>query len=192
MPMLGNNGGLIGSRRLPTVSAGPGVWTLSEQVVARRAGIWPTVAANRYWRMDGWASTALGSDTLDLAEIRFWDNGTLVSSGITVTTNMTVAIGSLGNLVSGNWNDGTDRFAIQNWASQRATGRFDFDFGQVRLISHIQIYSLFTPPRFPSSFVLSSSATNGSGYSQVATVTVGTSFTSLGGNVWTSGQVALA
>lgn len=191
MGMLGSNGGLVGNRRVPSFGATAGVWSPNEQVLARRAGLWPTIAAARYWRMDTFASTTLNADTLDLAEIRFWDNGTLVSSGITVTTNMTVAIGSVGNLVTGNWNDGADRFAIQNWASQRPTGRFDFDFGQVRLISHIQIYGLFTQPRFPASFVLSSSAINGSGYSQVATVTVGTSFTSLGGNVWTSGQVAL-
>jgi hypothetical protein len=190
MPMLGNNGGLIGARRVPTVSAAPGVWTLGEQVVARRAGIWPTVAANRYWRMDAFASTELANDSFDLTEIRFWDDGTLVSSGITCTSNLTFGIGAASLIVDGTTNQ-SNRALLAPWSAVRSSARLDFDFGQIRLISHIEIRSLYAQPRFPASFVLSSSAVNGSGYSTVSTVTVGTSFSNIGSNVWSSGQVAL-
>jgi hypothetical protein len=39
--MLGFNGGLMGVRRVPTAGAASGAWVPNEQVLARRAGIWP-------------------------------------------------------------------------------------------------------------------------------------------------------
>jgi hypothetical protein len=39
--MLGFNGGLIGARRLPTLTSASGLWFSNEHVVAERAGIWP-------------------------------------------------------------------------------------------------------------------------------------------------------
>lgn len=39
--MFRTNGGLLGARRLPGAGIAPGVWSLAEQVTARRAGIWP-------------------------------------------------------------------------------------------------------------------------------------------------------
>jgi hypothetical protein len=39
--MIGFNGGLIGKDRTPTALAAIGVWTLDEQIKARRSGAWP-------------------------------------------------------------------------------------------------------------------------------------------------------
>lgn len=39
--MIGLNGGLMGVRRVPTAESAPGLWVSNEQVLARRAGIWP-------------------------------------------------------------------------------------------------------------------------------------------------------
>ena len=43
MPRFGFNGGLMGSRRVPTTGLAPGVWNWDEQSVAKRAAIWPQV-----------------------------------------------------------------------------------------------------------------------------------------------------
>lgn len=40
--MLGSNGGLIGFRRVPSPSTSSGIWNLEEQILARRASIWPS------------------------------------------------------------------------------------------------------------------------------------------------------
>lgn len=40
--MLGLNGGLIGVRRTPDVLVAPGLWTPNEQVIQRRAALWPS------------------------------------------------------------------------------------------------------------------------------------------------------
>ena len=42
--MIGFNGGLIGADRTPTLAAASGVWTLDEQIKARRSNVWPIVA----------------------------------------------------------------------------------------------------------------------------------------------------
>ena len=39
--MIGFNGGLLGSQRTTTTSAGIGVWTANEQVLLRRVNTWP-------------------------------------------------------------------------------------------------------------------------------------------------------
>lgn len=39
--MFRTNGGLLGVRRTPTVSAAPGVWSLVESVVLQRSTLWP-------------------------------------------------------------------------------------------------------------------------------------------------------
>ena len=39
--MLGFNGGLLGKRRVPTISEAKGLWFPNEQSVAKRAAIWP-------------------------------------------------------------------------------------------------------------------------------------------------------
>jgi len=42
--MIGFNGGLIGKDRTTTLLAAPGVWTLGEQIKARRTNVWPVLA----------------------------------------------------------------------------------------------------------------------------------------------------
>jgi hypothetical protein len=42
--MLGLNSGLIGVRRVPATGSAPGVWVPNEQVLAKRAAIWPLPA----------------------------------------------------------------------------------------------------------------------------------------------------
>jgi hypothetical protein len=39
--MIGLNSGLIGARRVPTLTTGSGLWVANEQVLAKRANIWP-------------------------------------------------------------------------------------------------------------------------------------------------------
>ena len=46
--MLGFNGGLMGVRRVPTVSSASGLWFPNEQSMARRDGIWPPMG-DPYW-----------------------------------------------------------------------------------------------------------------------------------------------
>jgi hypothetical protein len=41
--MLGFNGGLLGTRKVPTANSASGLWFQNEQSVAKRAGIWPQV-----------------------------------------------------------------------------------------------------------------------------------------------------
>lgn len=147
-------------------------------------------ASYRYWRMDAFANTALNNNSFDLTEILFWDKAVLVSGGITATTNITWALGSAATLVDGISSE-SNRALTGAWSFERPTARFDFDFGQSRQITHIEIRSLNAQPRFPASFNLSGSTINGSNYGRVATVTVGTSFSSIGTNVWSSGQVAV-
>ena len=45
--MLGLNGGLMGLRKVPTTGTATGVWVSNEQVLAKRAGIWP--GSDPYW-----------------------------------------------------------------------------------------------------------------------------------------------
>ena len=40
MALIGVNGGLIGTRRIPSNGAASGLWTANEQVVLKRAGLW--------------------------------------------------------------------------------------------------------------------------------------------------------
>ena len=46
MALIGVNGGLIGSQRIPTTDEAPGMWTLTEQVIERRANTWPLPAVS--------------------------------------------------------------------------------------------------------------------------------------------------
>lgn len=43
--MIGSNGGLIGARRVPAMSSAGGLWSVNEQSLAKRAGIWPISSA---------------------------------------------------------------------------------------------------------------------------------------------------
>lgn len=189
--MLGLNSGLLGKQRVPTTSSASGLWVPNEQSLARRAGIWPAGAGAgyRYWRLANFADTSLNSDTIDLGEIEVYD-GETKHTGITCTTNFGWTSGEDSYLVDGIANT-TVRAYNASWGGNYVTGTITLDLGSPKPVTHIKIYSLYSQPRFPASFDLLRSADN-STYTTVATVTVGTSFTDLGGSVYSSAKVAIA
>jgi len=192
MGMLGSNSGLIGAARPQNAIESPGVWTVNEHILAIKANKWPLSGGQRYWRMDSFATNTLDGTSLDLTEIKFWAGDSLFL-GITASSNLTWAFGGSSSTLTDGVSSTSNRALINGtWNSTEVfTARIDFDFGQPRRPSHIEVHSLYGPPRFPQSFRLSASSVNGSGYVTVATLTVGTSFTALGGNVFTTGLVAI-
>jgi hypothetical protein len=171
--MLGFNGGLMGVRRTPTAEVATGLWFQNEQSVARRAGIWIVGGlSTRYIRFANFANTALNSNTIDLAEIRFYNVDT-VQTGITCTTSWTFTSGSASDLVDG---DLTDRAYYSSWSSSQASATINFDFGSTKLITHIQIYihyEISFGPRFPATFDLQVSS-DGTTYTTALPITKGT------------------
>jgi hypothetical protein len=172
--MLGFNGGLMGVRRTPTNEVATGLWFQNEQSVARRAGIWIVGGlSTRYIRFANFANTALNSNTIDLAEIRFY-NVDAVQTGITCTTSWTFTSGSASDLVDG---DLTDRAFYQSWSSVQASATINFDFGSTKFITHIQIYINYentSGPRFPATFDLQVSS-DGTSYATALPIIKGTS-----------------
>jgi hypothetical protein len=171
--MLGFNGGLMGVRRTPTAEVATGLWFQNEQSVARRAGIWIVGGlSTRYIRFANFANTALNSNTIDLAEIRFYNVDT-VQTGITCTTNFSWTSGAASDLVDG---DLTDRAYYSSWSSSQASATINFDFGSTKLITHIQIYihyEISFGPRFPATFDLQVSS-DGTTYTTALPITKGT------------------
>ena len=185
--MIGFNSGLLGVRRVPTTGSAPGVWVPNEQVLAQRAAIWPNFTGSiRYYRFSNFAATSLDSNAIDLSEIELYAGDTK-HTGITCTTSWAFDGGSASLLVNG---DTTDRAYYVGWSSIQSTATITFDLGSAKAITHVQIYSLYTQPRFPASFDLQGSADNSS-WTTIATVTVGTSFTFVSGVVYTSGKVTV-
>jgi hypothetical protein len=185
--MLGFNGGLIGTLRSTNLSIAPGLWTPNEQVVAQRAGVWPKVyPLFRYYRFNNFAATSLDSNAIDLGEIELYAGDTK-HTGITCTTSWTFDGGDASLLVNGIIDD---RAYYVGWSSIQSTATITFDLGSAKTVTHVWIYSRFTPPRFPASFDLQGSTDNSS-YTTLGTVTVGTSFTLVSGTTYTSGKVAV-
>jgi len=188
--MIGFNSGLLGVRRVPTTGTATGVWVPNEQVLAKRAAIWPAAPASneaRYFRLAVFADTALDFNTLDFGEIEVYDGDTK-HTGITCTSNITWESGQNSFLVDGITSTST-RSYIQTWSSIRSTATITLDLGSTKTVSHIKIFCLYGASRFPESFDLQSSADNTS-YGYLATVTVGT-LTALGGNAFSSAKVAI-
>ena len=72
--MLGLNGGLMGVRKVPTTGTATGVWVSNEQVLAKRAGIWPAGAG--------------GDPTPSLSPVLWYDfadETTVTTSGTEIT-----------------------------------------------------------------------------------------------------------
>ena len=120
--MIGFNGGLIGKDRTTTLVAAVGVWTLGEQIKARRTDIWPTTATGyRYIR---WTITAIRNALepgLQVSEFTLVNNGVDVGmSGSTVTVSPAGASGSgsetINSLKDGNtatkWNTGSSNLPV--------------------------------------------------------------------------------
>jgi hypothetical protein len=189
--MLGFNGGLMGVRRTPTTGAASGLWSQNEQSVAKRAVIWPISGGQvtRYVRFANFANTSLNSDTLDLAEIRFF-NGDTVYTGITCTTSFGWMTGNAGMLVDG---DLTSRSYSSIWSDFQSTATISFDFGSSSVITHLQIYIWYentSGPRFPATFDFQTSS-DGTTYTTALSITKGTCTTDAG-NVFKTAKLSLS
>jgi hypothetical protein len=186
--MLGFNGGLIGKQRKPLSTAATGLWFLNEQVNEQREKSWPYTGGSRYWRFSGFANTALNTNTFDLTEIEFY-YGNVKLTGITASASFSWSAGTSSVIVDGA-KSADNRAYRSSWTSSQPTATLTFDFGLPVQFDELEIVSLFAQPRFPASFSLEFS-NDGSSYSTYGTVTVGTSFTSIATNVFTSGRVAV-
>lgn len=127
----------------------------------------------RYYRMDGFAATALNSDSFDVPEIELFSPEGVLLTGITASTNLTYSFGSAAGYVNGSTVSSDRNLVTGTWSSVRSTARIDFDLGSAKGVGFVRIYSAFAQPRFPVSFNLSGSNTAGSGFGTPATVTVG-------------------
>lgn len=186
--MLGLNGGLMGVRKVPTVGGASGMWVSNEQSLAKRADIWPIIIpAFRYYRFNGFASTVLTANTIDFGEIELYDGNTK-HTGITCTSSFFSNADSA-VLVDGNLGE-TPRVFYSGWSSIQPTATITFDLGTAKAVSHVQIYSVYSQPRFPSAFDLQSSDDNSS-WTTVKRVTVGAEFTLVSGVTYTSGKVSV-
>lgn len=188
--MLGFNGGLLGVRRVSAAGSASGLWMPNEQSVAQRSGIWPASGGlvTRYLRFDNFANTTLGGNTIDIAEIRFYDINTVLT-GITTTTNFENAGWSDAGITDG---DLSGRNYRSGWDGIQSTATISFDFGSSKLITHTQLYIYYENnfgPRFPATFDVSTS-TNGSTYTFFATLSKGTS-TLESGDVYKTAKLAL-
>jgi len=186
--MLGFNGGLMGVRRTPTNSAASGLWFQNEQSVAKRASIWPVSGGYRYWRLASFASTSLNANAFDITEIELSNANGLVT-GITASASFAWDLGNSSTLVDGTKST-SNRALRQTWDTYQSSATISFDLGTAKILTSVQIFSLYTQPRFPASFDMQYSI-DGSSYSTYSTVTVGTSFTDLGGDVYASAVVSL-
>ena len=107
--MIGFNGGLIGKDRTTTIGTAIGVWTLGEQVKARRGGVWPiTGFAFRYFRWTITANRTVGSSVSTLtqaSEFRIRNGAadvSMASATIAATTIVESGGTPIANLIDGN------------------------------------------------------------------------------------------
>ena len=161
MAMLGVNGGLIGKRRRPSISAAPGVWMLNEQANDRRETNWPGLAASaRYWRF----GSPVFSDAsfFEISEFQLLDGANVVlTSGITPTSSNAPAGGLMANLSDGSTNNN----AYWSRATAVASGFWiQYDLGSPQAVISARFGSEATVARAPTGGVISFSA-NGTDWS---------------------------
>lgn len=174
--MLGFNGGLLGARRVPAVTAASGLWVQNEQSLAKSANIWPsspgaTVTA-RYFRLNNFSSEALQDNTFDVGEIQLFLADTLYT-GITATTNFSFYQGSASVMTDGVTSESSRAFVYQSWPSIRATAQITLDMGSAKAVSHIKVWRLYNAGRFPDAFDFSSSNDNVT-YTLASRISLGT------------------
>lgn len=189
--MMGFNGGLLGVQRQPSSSFASGMWFPNEQALAVLSRNWPSTDAYRYYRLSNFANTILNADAIDFGEIELYFGDTKYT-GLTCTTNFSFTSSTTGTasvLVDGITSISTRAYRV-GWNTIRPTATITIDLGSIKRVTHIKIFTLYTPPRFPASFVLSGS-NNNSDFITINTVTVGTNFTSLGSEVYSSDKVAI-
>jgi hypothetical protein len=135
MAMLGVNGGLIGVRRVPALDAATGIWTFNEQVLAKRAAIWPSanIFIYRYFRLASFASTSLNTDTIDFGEIELYNNDTK-HTGVTCTSSFTFTSGAASALVDGITGTSTRAYR-EGWSGIRSGATISFDLGSAKTLT---------------------------------------------------------
>lgn len=143
----------------------------------------------RYFRFNNFASTALNADALDLTEITFYRDFSELT-GITTTSNITWTGGSDSFLTDGTRNSTSNRAYKTSWSAVRASSTISFDLGSRKTVTHLRIFSCSTQPRFPASFDLQGSD-DGSSYTTLATITVGTPSTAYGTSIFASALITL-
>jgi hypothetical protein len=174
--MLGFNGGLMGVRRVPATGAASGLWFQNEQSVAKRAAIWPSTEAYRYYRLDTFANTSLNADTFEIAEVELYNDNTVIT-GVTATGSFTWDGGGYSSIVNGST---SDRSYEQFWSTIQSSATITFDLGSaVAAPTHIRIFVSYGGgvfgPRFPASFNFNASNESNANFVSLATITVGTS-----------------
>jgi hypothetical protein len=143
----------------------------------------------RYFRFSTFANTALNSNSLDLSEIQFFSDFNLLT-GITTTSNITWSVGQNSFLTDGIISEATSRSYNTSWSTIQSSSTISFDLGSPKTVTHLRIISCYTQPRFPASFNLEGS-NDGSSYTTLATVTVGTPSVSFGTNLRASSLITL-
>jgi hypothetical protein len=81
MALLGHNGGLIGGNRNYSQQGAEGVWSVHEQVKAKRNFLWPSSNLSfsyRYWK---WDNITANSNFLEVSEWRLQRNDTVITGG---------------------------------------------------------------------------------------------------------------
>ena len=145
MALLGQNGGLIGARRVPSQSGASGIWGLNEQSLAKGANLWPVYydlsfsSVSLLLHMDGsngsttftdsssnaLTVTASGSAQISTAEVK-WGTGSLRVLNDVNTLNYVTTASSSALSFPGD-------FTIEMWVkcddTQTATYKTLFELG---------------------------------------------------------------
>jgi hypothetical protein len=175
-PVFATNGGLSGAKRNTSLSAASGIWTLEEQNLAKRAGLWPSTGVYRYYRLDTFANTSLNANTIEIAEVELYNDNTVIT-GVTATGSFTWDDGSYASIVDANT---SNRNYKGSWSGIQSSATITFDMGSaVAPPTHIRIFVNYGGglygPRFPASFNFNASNESNANFVSLATVTVGTS-----------------
>jgi hypothetical protein len=126
--MLGFNGGLIGQRRVTTPSAARGLWTLNEQVMAKRQQLWPSLGVEyRYWR---WVGFTTNNALLEVSEWRLMNGVSVVTGGTWTYVSASIVSSNGPRMTDGVLGTGAGARAFQ-LTTPVATTAIIYDHGSV-------------------------------------------------------------
>lgn len=155
-------------------------WAFRATVLAASAAP-PADQPWRFFRFSHFSDTDLDGDICDLTEVEFLrDEQVLRPDAVSSTVDWTYGgIGLLERIIDGviaTWPPGYlnpgSRAACSPWSSQRAAAVLTFEFVLPTRITHLRINTLFSPLRFPQSFLLSVSG-DGSRFFPLGTIHTG-------------------
>lgn len=122
MPLIGANGGLLGSQRSTTTSTGVGLWTPNEQVLLRRANVWPRTDDVYYsnvallLHMDGTNNSTTFTDSGPSAVSVTASGDAKISTAQSKFGGASGAFDGTGDYISGTLAAfGTNDFTIEAW-----------------------------------------------------------------------------